>query len=250
MENKSHNIETLLAGYALNALDPEQRTAVETHLDSCQACREKLAVYQAINEGLAYLPAPVNPPPSLRSQLIEKTTPAPSKRSQPKRWHSLRPRILQFSALAAILLLVVFNLILLRNLNQFIDSQENLAQQNQAYQAALALLSDPETLVAELDGEQANGTLIYDPDGDTAVLNVSGLKRLPPDQTYQVWLIKPTQERVSGGLFQASQEISQFVFHVIESPGPLREFNAVGVTIEPAGGSPGPTGPKIFGADL
>ena len=52
-------IQPLLAAYALEALEPEERLRVEAHLAGCAACRAALAEYQAVAEGLALAAPPV-----------------------------------------------------------------------------------------------------------------------------------------------------------------------------------------------
>jgi hypothetical protein len=37
---------------------------------------------------------------------------------------------------------------------------------------------------------------------------------------------------------------------VVRSPRPWKEYQAVGATVEPAGGSPGPTSPRVIGGRL
>ena len=130
-----------------------------------------------------------------------------------------------------------------------LQAQEEMARQNQAYQTTFALLTYPESQIVVIDDGEVYGTLVYDPHGQIAVLNVWGLETLQDGQDYQVWLIEPDQTRINGGVFQPSDQ-SAYVSFVIESPTTLESFIGLGVTIEPAGGSPGPTGPRIFGTEL
>jgi anti-sigma-K factor RskA len=124
-----------------------------------------------------------------------------------------------------------------------------MARQNQAYQTTFALLTYPESQIVVIDDGEVYGTLVYDPHGQIAVLNVWGLETLPNGQDYQVWLIEPDQTRISGGIFQSSDQ-SAYVSFIIESPNSFESFVGLGVTIEPTGGSPDPTGPRIFGTEL
>ena len=64
-------IHELTAGYALDALEPEQRRAYEAHLEGCERCREELAAFWQTTEALAVgyslcgghrLAAPTPPP--------------------------------------------------------------------------------------------------------------------------------------------------------------------------------------------
>jgi anti-sigma-K factor RskA len=76
---------------------------------------------------------------------------------------------------------------------------------------------------------------------------VDSLPVLDVTHQYQLWLIKDGK-RTSGGVFSVSQ--AGYGALAISSPQPLKEFAAFGITIEPAGGSPGPTGDKVMGGSL
>jgi anti-sigma-K factor RskA len=249
MENQCQHIEELLAAYALDALEIDEKLQVETHLDTCVSCQRVLSDYQAVSHGLMAAQPPVQPPAHVRARLLSHTVSQPEELGWVERWRSLFPKLGPIVALVAVLILVVFNLNLLRNTNQILETQKNLSEQNRAYQTAFALLTYPDSEVVVIDDGEIYGTLVYDPDGQVAVLNVWGLEALTADQAYQVWLIEPDETRISGGVFQSSDS-AEYVSFVIESPNSLESFVGLGVTIEPEGGSPGPTGPRIFGIKL
>jgi anti-sigma-K factor RskA len=70
---------------------------------------------------------------------------------------------------------------------------------------------------------------------------------LPRGMAYQVWLIQGEQ-RQSAGVFQVDREGNGILF--VELDRPLAEFDAVGVTVEPASGSSSPTSPRVIGVTL
>ncbi len=242
---KCHQIEPHLAGHALGALDVEERLRVEEHLESCSSCRDVLADYQAVSEELAFAIPPVQPPPRLRARLIATTASSPTRSGERERLRFWQGRRFQLAVLAFLLVFGVFNLNLLKQVNELRRAQADLLRQAQAYQAALALMGDPDVQVAVLEGEGVQGTLLFDPEGQIAVLTVQGLEALPEGQDYQLWLIQPDETRLSGGVFDADVETG-FTSFVIHAPQALDSFVGVGVTIEPAGGSPGPTGQRVF----
>lgn len=249
MSDSCQIIEPLLAAYALDALDVEDKGQVEAHIDSCPTCQLILADYRYISDGLMTALPPKQPPARIRAQLLTQTAPKDQETSWFERWQKLRPRLLQIATITAILVLLIFNISLLISTNQILEQQEILTQQNRAYQTAFALLTYPNSNVAVIDNGNIYGTLVYDPYGQLAVLNVWGLEDLPPGQEYQIWLIEPDQTRISGGLFRPSDQ-NEYVSIVIESPDPIKGYVGFGVTIEPEGGSPGPTGPRVFGLEL
>jgi len=249
METECQQIEELLAAYALDALEVEEKLQVETHLESCATCQRAFKDYLAVSEGLMASLPPKEPPPRIRAQLLAQTAPKLSNPGWFERWRAWLPQVVAFSALAAVLIFVIFNLSLYRLTNQMLQTQEEMARQNQAYQTTFALLTYPESQIVVIDDGEVYGTLVYDPHGQIAVLNVWGLENLPNGQDYQIWLIEPDQTRISGGVFQSSDQ-SAYVSFVIESPTSFESFVGLGVTIEPTGGIPGPTGPRIFGTEL
>jgi anti-sigma-K factor RskA len=99
------------------------------------------------------------------------------------------------------------------------------------------------------DVEDIAGSMLVDEDKNTAVLVLWNLPPLGAEQTYQIWLIDADGKRLSGGLFRPAT-VQGYTTATIQSPRPLREFVGIGVTVEPEGGSPGPTGSRILGVDL
>ncbi len=93
----------------------------------------------------------------------------------------------------------------------------------------------------------ATGVLVISRGGEYGTLIVDGLPALNASQQYQLWLILDGQ-RTSGGVFAVNPE--GYGSLKVLSPKPLNAYQAVGVTIEPAGGSPRPTGEKVLGGNL
>lgn len=94
---------------------------------------------------------------------------------------------------------------------------------------------------------RASGLIVISPDGQHGTLVVDELPALDESQEYQLWLIRDGQ-RTSGALFSVSED--GYGNKWIDAPEPLTNYSSFGVTIEPAGGSPGPTGEKVLGGDL
>lgn len=64
------HVEDLIAGYALGALDPDERLAVERHADYCARCARLLADTRRTAAMLPYIAAPVSPSPDLKAALF------------------------------------------------------------------------------------------------------------------------------------------------------------------------------------
>jgi anti-sigma-K factor RskA len=94
---------------------------------------------------------------------------------------------------------------------------------------------------------QAQGQLIVDPNSESAVLVIAGLDKLEAGKTYQVWLIDGGTP-VSAGLLTVDEN-GQGVF-IVTSEAAIGSFNALGISIEPEGGSPQPTGDIVVLSEL
>lgn len=79
------------------------------------------------------------------------------------------------------------------------------------------------------------------------VLRADNFPPLPPSMVYQFWLIKD-DKRTSGGLFTVDATGRGSL--VFTPGGSLDDFDGMGVTPEPAGGSVGPTAPPVVTATL
>ena len=94
---------------------------------------------------------------------------------------------------------------------------------------------------------EASGIIYNSADGRNGTVIVDRLPQLGPDQQYQLWLIQHGQ-RTSGAVF--SVDADGYRGLQIASPIPLQDYSAFGITIEPAGGSPSPTGQRVLGYNL
>jgi len=101
------------------------------------------------------------------------------------------------------------------------------------------------TLTPQPAAPEARGNLIIDPEGTSAYLVADGLPTLPGDKSYQLWLADG-DTRFSVGVFRGNPAGEATVF--VRSPKPLGDYSGCGITIEPAGGSPGPTGEQVLRA--
>lgn len=89
----------------------------------------------------------------------------------------------------------------------------------------------------------ASGALLVSRDDNRALLTVSGLAPLPAGQDYQLWLIEGDSPR-SAGVFEVDEEGQSVYLFAVD---PLAaSFDAVGVSVEPAGGSQQPTGDIVL----
>ena len=236
-----------IPAYALGALDAEEARALEAHLPTCPSCQAELADYRLVSEDLLMAVPPAQPSSALRKRLQSRL---PSARSAQK---PLRPRsVWSFSQLAvgaALLMLFGLNLFSFAQMRALQRQQLSMQRQLQNNQAALALLSYPDTEALPIEAGEVSGTVLLDRDRNTAALVLWNLPELSEGQTYQAWLIEPDGYRVSAGVFRSQSDLT-YTTHPVFSNQSLSNFVGIGVTVEPAGGSEQPTGPRLFKVDF
>ena len=91
----------------------------------------------------------------------------------------------------------------------------------------------------------AQGEVRYAPSCNAALVDVSGLRDLPADRTYQLWVLAGSNARSVTLLTQAADGQPQ----VWAAPTRAGD-TAIGITEEPATGSPQPTSDPIWGVTL
>ena len=233
-----------IPAYALGALDAEDAAALESHLQTCASCRDELAAYRATSDNLLMSLPPQNPSAALRRRLQGRLPSAPKAAGARPNW--------SFSRVAvgiAIVLLLALNVFSISQVRALQRQQTLLMDQMQNGQAALAMLSYPHTQSFPINEASLTGSLLLDTEYNNAVLILRGLPTISADQTYQVWLIAPNEERTSAGLLRPQTDLP-FISEPLYSTQDLANFVGVGMTIEPAGGSDRPTGQQIFRIDF
>ena len=96
-------------------------------------------------------------------------------------------------------------------------------------------------------GESARGMLVASRTSNRALLLVVDLPPLPYGMVYQVWLIQSNRVNNAGWFTVDSTGYGQTVIIPV---APFWEFDAVGITIEPRGGSIDPTGVSVLNGEL
>jgi hypothetical protein len=128
------------------------------------------------------------------------------------------------------------------------DVQRQLALQREAVTLLTAPEARPVPLRSDKADSRARGFLLLQPDDLHAVLIVQNLPPLPQDRAYQIWLGWGDGQRDNGGVFRVDEQ--GFGLVSITAPRPLATYQRVGITEEPAGGSPGPTSPRVIGGTV
>jgi anti-sigma-K factor RskA len=241
MVDRHTAIKESLASYALGALDAREVAALEAHLRTCKSCTADLAAYQRITGGLLRALPPQAPPAALKHRLQQRLARETRPTTPASRWSFGR-----LALAGAFALLIGLNLLSLLQTNSIRQAQAEQEERSTSSQTAIAMLAYPGTQVVTFDQNGVAGSLLVDKQRNLLAVFAWHLPPTPAAKTYQVWLIDPQDNRTSGG-FLTPETGYPFATTVIASPAPLAGFTSLGVTLEPQGGSPGPTGPKIFG---
>jgi anti-sigma-K factor RskA len=238
MENDSHVLE-LIPAYALDCLDEAETQVVKAHLASCAQCQAELSIYQELAGQMAYAVPQVDPPLGVRAAILARLPAASIPQTRKSWWQSLQESFARLSPAWAVASLALIGFLVISNLFLWDQVRE------------LGARRDEPMAVVALNGTEfapeSSGMIVISRDGLYGTLVVDHLPVLDESQQYQLWLTRDGQ-RTSGGVFTVSDH--GYGSMEIESSQPLGSYGAFGITIEPAGGSPGPTGDKVLGGDL
>jgi len=233
-----------IPAYAIGALDGEDVVALEAHLKDCASCRTELAEYRTLSDSLLTAIPPAQPSAALRKQL-QSRLPSAKKTSRPRISWSFN----QFALGASLILLLAMNMYSIWQVGSLQSAQTQLNRQIRTGQTVMSMLSYPTTERLAINSDEAVGSILVDKDRDIVAVIIWDLPKLPKDETYQIWLTDRQGNRISSGLFLSDGE-EPYTTKIVYPKQSLSDFTAVGVTVEPAGGSAQPTGERIFKVDF
>jgi anti-sigma factor RsiW len=204
----------LVAGYALDALTPDEERSFEEHLAGCSRCQEELAGFSTLAASLAFAAPESKPSPPVRGRVLA------AARAERSNVVGLRSRRV-YPAFAAAAV---------------------------AACAAIAVGTWAGTRSSQSHGLEAltlkgaAGSVVRAPGGE-ATLVVSGLPAAPRGKTYEVWVMR-NNAAAPAGLFSAKSRT--VTVHLSRS---LPSGSFVGVTLERAGGAAKPTGAPLVASN-
>ncbi len=244
----------LLPAYSMGMTDTAETLLVEELLVHCPEQATALEEYQALSDAMLFSAPDVMPPASLGTKLQALTTPEVSTTvdsdSNKIRTIPFRNAVIAIAGIAAVSV-ILFGLVLyllgevdsLRDENRVLSA---LAQDNESFLNVLGTGDLLQTSLApQQDGSNAVATVITNPQRTVGLVRVENFPRLDPGMTYQAWLIRG-DDRISAGIFDVDPSgIATLIF---TAPQSLANYEALGITPEPAGGSDAPTNsPVVFG---
>jgi hypothetical protein len=260
-------LHTLTGVYALDALDGAERDRFEHHLHRCPQCDNEVRGMRETAGRLGMAVAAV-PPAHLRErvlaavastrQLPPETQQLPARGALRARWpvwsrpsdrsrqsqsagrygrarESWLPRPAALLAAAAAAVAIVLGV-------TQVVTQRDLGHAQAQTQAVESVLSAPDAqLVTRTTSDGGWATVVVSQSRHALVLTTSGLPALPAAKVYEVWYMKPGDDRPAGLLSApaAGRTAPLLADRLVAG-------DQIGVTVEPAGGTSRPTTAPIL----
>jgi len=240
---------TLAGAYAMDAAPEPDRSRFERHLARCESCRQEVRGLREATAALAGATA-VRPPAALRDVVLHAAGQTrqlpPAVAAAPAAWaparHRRRPgwrprlAIVLAGALAAVavaagVVVVTFGV------------QGRLDQaQHRDHMVATVLSASDATMMSRPVSTGGTATVVMSHRERALVFTAADLRVLPTGESYELWLIGPAGTR-SAGMVDGSGH-GRMVGPMVVSG--LAAGDSVGMTVEPASGSPRPTSPPVM----
>ena len=255
MTSDAPDIHTLSGAYALGALDADEAAAFEGHLGSCAACRDEVRSLTESTAALADVvatPAPDRLRTSVLAGISEvrplpPLVPAePERIDEPARTDEVaarrRPaRSTVWLRVAAAVLAVVAAGAVWRTVA--LTAQVDSITASAADVSAVITAPDATTVSASIS-TGGRAAVVASKQRGQAVLVADGLAPAPAGKTYQIWFLDSSGAATSAGFVPAGDHSAVLL------QGDPAKAAAVGVTLEPAGGSPQPTTKPVLAVQV
>ena len=235
------DVAALISAHALGALDADQAALAERHIAASDDCRRAYEDALETAALLALAVADSEPPADLRDRIVAAAraerrpvaTPAAPRRKS--RLAGLLTPSTGF-AVIGVAAAIVFALIA-------VSQHDSASSARDDQQALVAILSAPDAHVVTLKpagGGPSGGRMIVS--RNRAAL-VSSLQNAPPGKTYQAWGLRPGgASPVPLPTFSGNGDVV-----ILEDVG---QYDGVGLTVEPSGGSQKPSSAPFAVATL
>ncbi len=249
--------EAALAVRALDAQDGPEEAALAQHLQGCAACRAHLDELEAAADALAFAAPAAAPGPGVRERLLRRASPAapmPVRLHGEKRRWAPGPRAWGLAAAAALLLVTnAAGVTVALNQRAALERQEaRIADLEQRVRAPQVPRAAATAQVVSLQGTAeapgAHGELAYDPASGRAAILLHGLPPAAAGKAYQSWLRQGPGVWISIGLLETGANGEGLM--IITLPATLAAYDGYWLSLEPVGGSPRPSGPRIITAKI
>jgi len=256
LTNGSHIREEDLELLALGALSQEEAAAAMAHVAGCNECARALAEARGRAALLAFGVEQLVPPAAAKQRLMARIaterdgersgakSEAPKAASSPWWNWVLVPASL---ALAVVCLLLSWqNHKLVAELDKARAAATGWRQESDRTAELVHTLTAPDTISVKLalagDAKQGLAVVKYNQRSGTILYTALDLPTLPAGKVYQMWLVPANGKPIDAGVFDPAQRGRVWAAQVPANTEP----KAFAVTVEPTGGLPQPSGPKVL----
>ena len=269
----------LIVPYLRGALEGDEVAALERHIAACRDCSRVTA--EEMVADLAHAVPRFDPPRSVKDRLFDRVESVKSSRRVVPalgNWASGQVRRFRQKvslglaggvAVALVAVLLVSGIWFNGRLTEISRDAEQLSDQlalarerenevmsaveerREATYELIRMSSTPGASVNRLLGtgpwSSARGIVMVSYTSNRGILLVTDLPPLPPDRIYQVWLIRDGVKYNAGWFTVDPLGYGQAIIIPL---APFVQFDGMGITIEPRGGSVDPTGVNVLKGDL
>ena len=235
-----HELHTLAGPYVMDAVTPPERSSFARHLAGCPQCRDDVREMREATARLG-MAAMVRPRPELKEQTIRaafrtsQLAPAVDSPVVDNPVRRVRRRLVPAKlALASAALVAAaatgFGLVTANMMEQLHHSQR------QDHMIAAVLSARDAVMLTARITTGGTATVVMSHHEHRLVFTAHGLRSLPSGRGYELWLMGPAGDRPAGMLRLEGGGMTNPT--VVSG---LRQGDAVGLTVEPTGGSPLPS---------
>ena len=251
--SEHREFEELVALDVFDALDAADRARLEAHMASgCDRCLAERHGARRVADQLLAAAKPSTPNESIREKLMARVRDDAVRQIGNSAGNStgrasLWPVLAAAAGLVVALAAGFYARSLQNSLAEETARRQTAEVEAERLRSSLASVTSPQNRAVSLDGLEAaasaRATAFLDRENRRLFLYVENLPALPPDRTYQIWLLVDGTP-VSVGTFDVDSDGGA---RLDGEPLPAFEGSvSVAVTVEPAGGVPQPTGPMVL----
>jgi anti-sigma factor RsiW len=253
MNPDAHEIHALSGAYVVDALDPAERSLFEEHLASCAACRAEVT---SLQETTTLLGAPEEsaPPAGLRDrvlsgiQTVRPLPPVPSHDPEdPAEEPSEEPAAATVRGLPVRRwltgLAVAASVLGIAGVGTVVWEQQHESTGQLSVADRVLQATDAKRVTVSLPGG-VSASVIRSVSEGRAVLVTHDMPAPPSGRVYELWLQTPAGKMVPAGTMGKPGS------RPVVLRGDATDATAVGITVEPEGGSDSPTSDPIALFDL
>lgn len=241
------DMSALTGAYVVNALTDREAAEFEQHLAGCEDCAREV---RELRETTARLGTSVaaTPPESLKHRVLTEIAhtrqeppppaepPGHTEPPPPRTRASLGTRLAAVAAVIGVAAAAAFGALAWQTQQRLDRAQQRLERTDARGATMSELLRADDARIVTAGSHGMRATAVISHQLDQAMFIGAGIEQPPPGHAYQVWFIGP-RGATSAGIIR--QDRSGTMTPIMAPMPP--NTSAIGVTVEPAGGSSRPT---------